>query len=217
MSQVKVLAFCLAFLLAGGCISRPERIIILCAGDSITEAAYPRQLRRLLIRDGYRVRVHNLGRRGNNSREYLEFLEERKKELARLQPDLILLQLGTNDVRGDSDFTSAVEFDRTMRRIIALFEEFSTRKGKKSKILLGTIPPLPENLPPPFVRESSARVVEEINPLLKRIAAERNLLLVDNYKLFLEHPELLAGIHPTDEGYRALAENWYRHLKPLLH
>ncbi len=216
MSQVKVLAFCLAFLLAGGCISRPEGIIILCAGDSITEAEYPRHLRRLLIQEGHRVRVHNYGRKGNNSREYLRFLEEKKNNLARVRPDLILLQLGTNDVRADSDFTPAADFDRTMRKIIALLEGFSNRKGKKPKILLGTIPPLPENAPPPFVRESSARVVEEINPILQRIAAECNLELVDNYALFLEHPDLLAGIHPTSQGYRALAENWHRHLKPFL-
>lgn len=198
------------------CSSEPGGIVILCAGDSITEAEYPRLLRRLLTQEGYRVQVHNYGRKGNNSREYLKFLEEREKGLAGLQPDFVLLELGTNDVRGDNDFTPVAEFDRTMRKIIGIFERFSTRKGKKPQILLATVPPLPENLPPPFVRESAVRVVEEINPVLKKIASDYQLVLVDNYSLFLENPELLPGIHPTSMGYRLLAQNWLRHLRPFL-
>jgi len=198
------------------CSSSSRGIIIICAGDSITEAEYPRHLRRLLNQEGYRVQVHNYGRKGNNSREYLAFLRKAEKELARLRPDFILLQLGTNDVRADSDFTSASEFDRTMRQIVAIFEGMSNRQGKKPSILLATIPPLPENPSPPFVPESAARVMEEINPIIRRIAADRGLKLVDNYSLFVENPHLLPDIHPTSEGYMLLARNWHDHLKPFL-
>jgi len=206
----------LVFLFYVACTSPPEGFIILCAGDSITEAEYPRHLRRLLSQDGCRVQVHNYGRKGNNSREYLRFLEEKQKDLARLQPEFVLLELGTNDVRGDSDFTPAAEFDRTMRKIITVFEGFRNRKGMKPQILLATIPPLPESLPPPFAPGSAERVVEEINPILKKIAADYNLILVDNYALFLENPGLLPDVHPTSEGYRLLARNWRDHLRPLL-
>jgi len=97
-----------------------------------------------------------------------------------------------------------------------VFEGFRNRKGMKPQILLATIPPLPESLPPPFAPGSAERVVEEINPILKKIAADYNLILVDNYALFLENPGLLPDVHPTSEGYRLLARNWRDHLRPLL-
>jgi lysophospholipase L1-like esterase len=59
-------------------------------------------------------------------------------------------------------------------------------------------------------------VVREINPLVRKIAAEEQLVLVDNYGLFLRSPELLPDVHPTSAGYRLLARNWYDALKPLL-
>lgn len=204
------------FWILTACSGPPRGTIILCAGDSLTEMGYPRHLRRLLVQEGYRVQVHNYGRKGNNSREYLKFLEEKKKEIARLFPDIILLQLGTNDARSDGDFTPAVEFDRTMRKIISIFEELSNREGQRARILLATIPPLPENLPPPFGPGSAARVVDEINPIIRRIAADRDLTLVDNYSLFLENSSLLADVHPTEEGYKLLARNWCKHIKPYL-
>lgn len=206
----------LGFLLLVSCASPPEGIILLCAGDSITEGEYPRHLRRMLSQDGLRVRVLNRGRRGYTSREYLKFLSERERELAEAQPDYILLQLGTNDVRVDDDFTPAQEFERTMREIIAVFGRFRNRRGGSSEIFLATIPPLPASLSYPFNAQSAERVVREINPILKKIAAEENLYLVDNYSLFLEHPQLLPDVHPTSEGYRLLARNWYNSLKPLI-
>jgi lysophospholipase L1-like esterase len=206
----------LACLLLVSCASPPQGIVILCAGDSITEAEYPRHLRRMLSQDGLRAKVLNCGRKGYTSREYLKFLSQKKRDLAAEHPDYILLQLGTNDVRVDGDFTPAEEFERTMREIIAVFGGFRNRRGGSSQLLLATIPPLPGNLSYPFNTESAERVVKEINPILKKIATEENLVLVDNYSLFLEQPQFLPDVHPTSEGYRLLARNWYNSLKPLI-
>ncbi len=206
----------LACLLIVSCSSPPQGIIILCAGDSITEAEYPRHLRRMLSQDGLRAKVLNCGRKGHTSREYLRFLSQKKRDLAREHPDYVLLQLGTNDVRVDGDFTPAEEFERTMREIIAVFSSFKNSGGHRSEILLATIPPLPGNLSYPFSTQSAERVVREINPILKRIAADGKLVLVDNYSLFLEHPRYLPDVHPTSEGYRLLAKNWHNALKPLI-
>ncbi len=206
----------LACLLIVSCSSPPRGITILCAGDSITEAEYPRHLRRMLSQDGLRARVLNCGRKGHTSREYLRFLGQQKRDLAKERPDYVLLQLGTNDVRVDADFTTAEEFERTMREIIAVFSGFKNRSGRRPEILLATIPPLPVNLSYPFNGQSAERVVREINPILKKIAGEENLVLVDNYSLFLENPRLLPDVHPTSEGYRLMAQNWHNALKPLI-
>ena len=200
----------------GACSSSPRGVIILCAGDSLTDSEYPRHLHRLFVGEGRRTRVLNCGRKGNTSGEFLRFLKQQGPALAREHPDFVLLQLGTNDVRVDGDHTPADAFANNMREIIGLFREFSDRRGERVRILLATIPPLPERYSFPFGSDSAGRVVREINPLVRKIAAEEKLVLVDNYGLFLRSPELLPDVHPTGAGYRLLARNWYDALKPLL-
>jgi len=198
------------------CVSSPRGVIIFCAGDSITAAAYPHFLQRYLNRDGLPARVLNHGRSGNTSGEYLDFLVKNMEGLIAERPDFILLQLGTNDVRTDLDFTSTERFRDNMRKILAAFRKFRTRSGKIPSLLLSTIPPVPSAGPLPFDAESLRRVEAEINPTIRALAAEEGLLLVDNYGLFSRRPDLLPDVHPSREGYRLLAENWRTALSPLL-
>jgi lysophospholipase L1-like esterase len=196
----------------------PQRrtVIILCAGDSLTDSAYPRDLQRLLARDGIPARVLNFGRKGDTSGEYRRFLEDHRAALAGEHPDFILLQLGTNDVRLDADLTDTPAFARNMRAIIAGFRGFTDRRGGKASVLLASIPPVPESAAFPFGPASRERVVREINPALRDLAREEQLVFVDNYALFSASPELLPDVHPSREGYRRLARNWYSVLAPLL-
>jgi lysophospholipase L1-like esterase len=206
----------LIILLFSYCSVPPSGIIILCAGDSITEAEYPLFLHKILKKEGIRAKVYNYGRSGFTSGEYLNFLRGNKSRLAAEQPDFILLQLGTNDVRFDDDSTSGEEFYSNMKEIIKIFEDFRNRSRKKSEILLATIPPIPEGSLFPFTSKSQARATEEINPFIKKISSEEKVTLVDNYSLFVQSPHLLPEVHPSREGYKHLAQNWYKALKPLL-
>lgn len=197
------------------CAVPPSGIIILCAGDSITEAEYPYFLHKTLKKEGIRAKVLNYGRSGFTSGEYLNFLRSNKKTLAAKEPDFILLQLGTNDVRVDHDSTSTEGFYSNMKEIIKIFRGFRNRSKKKSEILLATIPPIPGESSFPFTSESQLRVTEEINPLIKKISVEEKIILVDNYTLFVHSPHLLPEVHPSREGYKHLAHNWYIALKSL--
>jgi len=198
------------------CSSPPKGIIILCAGDSITEADYPRFLQRILNEEGIKAKVLNYGRSGNTSGEYLRFLKKNKSTLAEEHPDFVLLQLGTNDVRLDHDSTPSDQFGLNMKKIIKIFRTFQNRSGEATRILLSLIPPIPRGSPFPFTDESSARVRDEINPLIQKICSEEKIPLVDNYSFFLKSPHLLPEVHPNKEGCRSLAQNWYNSLKPLL-
>jgi lysophospholipase L1-like esterase len=198
------------------CASPPRGFIILCAGDSITAEAYPHFLQRLFARDGVRARVLNYGRSGFTSGEYRAFLEKNLDRLAREHPDAVLLQLGTNDVRVDGDRTPTADFVANMKAITAAFKGFRTRSGRPAVLLLATIPPVPRDTPLPFSDESVRRVEEDINPAVRALAAEESLPLVDNHGLFLSRPELLPGVHPSREGYQALAASWYGSLRPRL-
>jgi lysophospholipase L1-like esterase len=200
-------------LMMNSCGSKSEGVIIFCAGDSITEVGYPRFLHRILNREGLRNKVINRGRSGHNSREYLQLLRKNQTVWAESSPDFILLQLGTNDVRIDQDQASSDEFYRNIKEIIRIFRGWKTRAGKSPRLLLAAIPPIPEGTPFPFDSDSRKRVGEDINPLLEKIAREENLPFVDNFSLFLGSPHLLPGVHPSKEGYEALAQNWYEALK----
>jgi lysophospholipase L1-like esterase len=197
------------------CGSSPRGVIILCAGDSLTAEAYPHFLQQILNREGPRARVVNYGRSGHTSGEYLSYLVRNRETLAAERPDFILFQLGTNDVRTDVDHTTTAAFIGNMKRIVAVFREFRSRSGKAPTVFLAMIPPIPEGTPLPFTAESSRRVTEDINPAIREISDEDKLILVDNYRLFVEAPGLLPGVHPSPEGYRRLAENWFSTLKSL--
>jgi lysophospholipase L1-like esterase len=219
MKRTLMVGAILAAILAAsvcGPATRSRAVVILCAGDSLTAEAYPRMLRQALREEGVRARVLDEGRSGNTSGEYLKFLRGASLRLKAEAPDAILLQLGTNDVRFDGDRTALPDFVRNMREIVRIFGEFRDRAGRPSTLFLATIPPVPESSPFPFTPASARRVVEEINPALRDLAAGAGLTLVDNYALFAEAPELLPGVHPSEEGYRRLALNWLRALRPLL-
>ena len=207
MKILKVIGFSL-FLFICSCASLPGGYCIICAGDSITQEAYPDHLKKLLSESGIQAEVFNFGISGHTSGEYLNFLKSKAKELIQLRPDFILLQLGTNDVRIDEDETSAEAFYSNMKEIVGIFKCFKNSRGRPSIIFLATIPPIPTGKFDRFSDKSRKRVTEEINPLIERLIREEGLPLVDNYSLFINSPELLPEIHPSQDGYRALARNW---------
>jgi lysophospholipase L1-like esterase len=203
-------------LFLSACSSSPRGVIILCAGDSITAEAYPHFLQQILNREGPRARVLNYGQSGNTSGEYLNFLVRNRQRLAAERPDFILLELGTNDLRADADFTPAERFASQMKEIVAIFRGFKNRTEKPSRVFLATIPPVPQGTPFPFTVESVRRVEAEVNPAIRALAQAEGLPLVDFYDLFLRNPDLLPGVHPSREGYRRMAQVWYAGLKPFL-
>jgi len=198
------------------CKARPGDIIIFCAGDSITEQGYPRFLRESLRSDGVKARVRNYGRSGNTSAEYLSFLKGNVDTLRDERPDIVLVELGTNDVRVDGDRVSREEFEKNIREIVGIFLEFKTRSGGQPSIFLAAIPPVPDGTAFPFGPESGQRVTAEINPAVKALCRKTHAVFVDNYSLFAGSPGLLPGVHPSPEGYRAMARNWQEAMRPLI-
>ena len=210
------MAFTLAVSLAG-CRGAPPPVppVLLCAGDSITAGGYPWYLQRHLDEAGYRLKVINAGEKGNTSGEYLGYLR-RSHLIERTRPRWILLQLGTNDVRCDGDATPLDRFRENLEAILDIAAGQRDPDGAAPRVLLATIPPVPVEVPGQFDAASRTRVEGEINPAIREIAARRALPLVDNHRLFVSRPALLPAVHPSEQGYRALAENWFAALAPLL-
>lgn len=188
-------------------------IVVVAAGDSITAASYPGYLQEMFDRAKLPVKVINAGVKGHTSGEYLAYLRS-SRLLRRTNPDFVLLQLGTNDVRIDGDHTETARFYRQMNEILDEMLAHREPRGRRPSVFLSTIPPVVVSIPGFFDQSSRRRVVEEINPTIARLAEERGLPLVDTYELFVRHPDWLPEIHPNEDGYRALARQWFEHLSP---
>jgi lysophospholipase L1-like esterase len=189
--------------------------VILCAGDSITAASYPKHLKALFARSGLLVQIINAGVRGDSSAEYIRFLEK-SQIIERTNPGWVLLQLGTNDLRIDSHATTTGQFRKNLETILDRFGRHRNPDGTAPRIILATIPPIPVEVRWHFNTASRVRVESEINPVIREIARQRKIILADNHVLFAGRPELLPEIHPNEKGYRVLAEAWYRILAPQL-
>lgn len=191
-------------------------MIVFCAGDSLTQADYPLFLRRALNREGVTARVLNYGRSGYTSGEYLSFLKKNRARLIEDKPDFILLQLGTNDVRTDHDFTPSAKFRENMSAIIGVFRTFRSRSGRIPRIFLATIPGIHPGEHENFGPESARRAEDDINPAIREIAAAAGVAVVDQHAVFAARADLLPAIHPVREGYRLMAEAWAEALRPYL-
>lgn len=208
-------AIALSILFAAGSVwmwkANKRAYVVLCAGDSLTASGYPDELQKEFEKAKVTATVVNRGVNGHTSGEYLSFMK-RNDMLRKENPDAVLLMLGTNDVRVDRDFTKTDAFIGNMNEIIMMIKRYSNREGKAPTILISTIPPIPADPPSTFNEQSIQRVKDEINPAIETIARQHALIMVDNYRLFSGHMDLLSDVHPTQEGYELMAKNWYNHL-----
>jgi lysophospholipase L1-like esterase len=218
---IRPLVLFLLHFLSAGCRREPAipvptgEAVVFCAGDSITAASYPKYLKQLLARDGLRVQVINAGVKGDSTAEYIRFLE-RSQIIERSCPSWVLLQLGTNDLRIDGHATTTGQFRKNLETILERFLRCRQRDGSSPQVILATIPPIPKEVRWRFDAGSRARVEAEINPAIRDIARRRGLILADHYAIFSARPDLLPDIHPSEQGYRVLAEAWHRLLAPLI-
>lgn len=191
-------------------------VYIYCLGDSITAGSYPQYLESLLKRINRNVHVINKGIPGHNSYQYLKYLARSKFPNDGMQVDYALIQLGTNDVRIDTDNTSTEQFTKNMKEIINRFKVHKNVDGSHPLVFISTIPPIVIKMPHFFDETSRRRVEEEINPAIFKIGQGENCLVVNNYELFIQNPSLLPEIHPNEDGYKAMAENWFKMLRPFI-
>ena len=171
-------------------------------------------LRDLLAAKGFKkVCVRNLGRPGDTSGEYLRFLSKHP-EVLKERVDMALIQLGTNDVRIDHDHTDTRTFAANMEKIVGLVRA----RHPKARIFLATIPPVLKDVPGYFDAASRARVAQEINPVIDRLARKLRCTRVDVFRAFKGHADWYDkdGIHPNEAGTRRLAEVYLQTVLPVL-
>lgn len=197
---------------------------ILFQGDSITDAGRARD------NDAYRgngyptfisgtLGLQNPGRytflnRGISGDRVVDLYARWKKDCINLEPDILSILIGVNDVWHELSYQNGVEASKFELVLNLLLEETRTKLPNTKLILLE-----------PFVLKGSATEehweyfsteVALRAEAAKRVALAHNAIFVPLQKAFddactAEAPEshwLIDGVHPTAAGHALIAREW---------
>jgi acyl-CoA thioesterase I len=170
--------------------SNPHQPVIVALGDSMTagygvapEGSYPAQLERELHALGLDYRVINLGVTGSTTTQALS----RMTRALAAQPDIVIIQLGGNDVAQGIPKNVSRDNVRTM------IERF--KPGGTRVFLAGGRFPYLDDL----AKEVNVPVI----PFLDGVQGHRELFISD-------------GVHPTAEGYTIVVRNILGVIRPYV-
>ncbi|MBE6683230.1 MAG: hypothetical protein E7595_03645 [Ruminococcaceae bacterium] len=219
---------------ADGEFSGEKKIIkVACVGDSITQGinstdpknkTYPVYIQEMLGFDYY---VLNAGLSGYSIckiDEYAYFKTSQYLQARELRPDVVLFALGTNDANPTPNQPyknwDDPQYDRENVFIESTNELLDAFVKINPDVQIYMI--LPASLFKVGADGWSAEawtknIVEHSHPLLKKIATERNLPIVDLFPWSLENKEVFTdGLHPKDETYKTFAQFIYDSIKDTI-
>ena len=202
-----------AFLLAGSAhASRQDPVRIACVGDSITEGnanpehlvnSWPRILGRLLESEfPGRYDCRNFGRSGatmlrQGSLPYWD--QDVFGQGCEFQPEIVLINLGTNDATGRNWPAHGGEFEEDYRDLIAVYQGLESAP----QIWLSTLTPIHEHL---GSFEECSLYRPHVEETIQRLVAELDLGMIDFESPLLGRPELFPdGLHPSTAGNELMA------------
>jgi len=180
---------------------------VACVGDSITFGAairdrdnnsYPAQLAKML---GEKYEVKNFGR---NAATMLKkgdlpyWNQPHFKNATDFAPNIVVIKLGTNDSK-PQNWKFKEEY---LADYAAMIDHF---QGLPSKPKVFVCAPVPVAQDRWGITEKV--VAGEVMPMVKELAKERNLPVIDLYKAMTGKNDLMPdGVHPNGEGATILAE-----------
>jgi len=195
----------------------PSRIRVACVGDSITYGlgianrernGYPAQLATLL---GEHWEVRNFGFSGafaikDSTKPYL-LLPVFDEALA-YEPDVVIIQLGTNDTNAKTWPAHHQQFITDYLAIIRRFQ------GLRTKPRIYLCRPVPLFRDRGKVYDTDKILTEEVIPKINAIAAQNHLPVIDLYAALNGNPEKFwDGVHPNADGARLMAATIVTQLK----
>lgn len=204
-------------------INPKKEVKIACVGDSLTygmgvedreENCYPMVLQNLLGTDSYTI--GNFGVNGatlqkEGNQPYWK--EKRYEQSVSLEPDIVVLMLGTNDTK-EENWKGSEAFRKDYEALIEEYEKLDT----KPTVILLTPPVLYQSGEIiTDVRASSDSIVSEEAQVILEIGNEKELSVINLYELTGSHPEWYNtdGVHLNAEGAAAIADEVAREIKNL--
>lgn len=186
---------------------------IVCFGDSITKRNYPEILGQLVGAE-----VIKSGVPGHSTSQAMRRLEP---EVLSHNPDIVVILLGTNDLRIDSERVF-VPLDKYHTNL----SKMATRCTKQgAQVVLCTVPPIREKT---FFRRHDKKAFDAAGGLQQllsdyrdtviAVANEHDLPVVDLNQQLSSEPQWLSsdGVHPSETGDSIIAKHVARAVRPLL-
>jgi lysophospholipase L1-like esterase len=126
-------------------------------------------------------------------------------------PNIVLLMIGTNDINGNINVSSAPT------RLGQLIDEIIT-DAPTALVVVATIIPIANDGTNQRIPTYNAAIPGLVST---RAAAGKHVILVDNYAAFVRDSNfrtalMIDNLHPNDAGYARLGQTFYDAIAPLL-
>ena len=153
--------------------------------------------------------VWNFGRGGHNTNDLIKI---QLPNALKFDPTLAIVMIGTNDTLNERKLVPIGTYETNLRKIV------DDLQNANAKVILVTMPPCGGT---PRIKPENPAKIEKTAALVRKIAQEKNCVLVDFYAIVAASAPLdgeqsmirnLAnaasddGVHPTAAGYKALAQ-----------
>jgi acyl-CoA thioesterase-1 len=188
---------------------------VACIGNSITfgyglnnsTPTYPQQLQKLLG-SGYTVENDGISgttmlKKGDNP----YWVNGRLSQVFALKPDIVIIKLGTNDTKPQNWNTHSGEFKTDY---LAMVDTLAKMTSKPKIYVVLPVPVFKNSVGASWgIRDS---IVQLEIPIIKQVASERGLSVIDCYNPLLKFPQFFStdGVHPDGTGADTIAHIVYR-------
>ena len=185
------------------------RIVFL--GDSITEMWAD------LEALSFSAKPHRIINRGISGQLSIHMLMRFQADVLSLNPDVVVILAGTNDVRVGTNWTpqpTDLQLQRLKDNLLTMIDALT---GQNVGVIVCTLPPIHDESfdPAEFPVKSSIvrnpKVIKEMNDWIKAIAVDRNVSVADYYTALRdEHHRMKQdystdGLHPNALGYKIMS------------
>ena len=178
-------------------------------GASSKERSFPAIIHKFLTSKHRKTEYHNLGKRQSPTNWVIS---DQLKEAVELNPDLITLSVGANDIRVKN---MPWKFEKNLRFILK-----TLKANTDATIVINSIPNFTHtSWVPVYLKPVVALAIKRFNQIIEKVAKEENILFVDLYDQTLlyarTYPEAMASdnFHPSDFGYALWANSILHSLK----
>ena len=187
-----------------------QPLTVACLGDSITSGyklrnpkrnSFPSQLEKMTQAHW---KVLNAGVPGATAIRSGDIPIWKQKEFEQLMgssPDVVILLLGTNDLK-DLNWAKRGAFEDDYASLIQRLKELPSLP----KVFVGTLPPILIDYPGGLTNERA----RQLNEKIKALSAKTDTALIDLTQPLADKPFLFTdGLHPNRSGAKVLAEAVY--------